>query len=102
MLVAACGMACQVCKLMRDEACEMCGCVPGNDEKVSDKQKLIQAELGFICLILDCASKKKLDYCFKCDEFPCDIYYTQGEYGRGFPFSREWLEKFKAEKDASS
>ena len=58
MLVAACGIACEVCKLLRDEACEMCGCVPGTDEKVPEKQKLILAELGFVCKVLDCASKK--------------------------------------------
>jgi len=101
MLVAACGIACEVCKLLRDEACEMCGCVPGPDERVPKKQQLILAELGFVCKVLDCASKKKLDYCFKCEEFPCEIFYTQGEYGQGFPFSRGFLERFKSEKDSS-
>jgi len=95
MLIGACGITCEVCGLLENEACEMCGCVPGTDVRVPDKQRRLKAQMGFICEVLECAAKKKIDFCFKCREFPCEIYYSQGEYGEGFPFSKEFLDKFK-------
>lgn len=110
MLVAVCGMVCEVCKLYKDEACEMCGCVPGTDERVPDKQRRMKAEMGTTCPILECASKRGIDYCFKCPEFPCEIYYAQempekyaspGMKYKPFPFRPEFLARFKSEKEAS-
>lgn len=110
MLVAVCGLACEVCKLLRDNACEMCGCVPGTDERVREKQRRMEAELGSICTILECASKKKVDFCFKCPEFPCESFYAHempekyaspGMKYKPFPYRREFLDRFKAEKETS-
>lgn len=111
MLIGACSMVCEVCKLLEDNACEMCGCVPGTDERVPEKQMRMKAVVGTICPILECASKKKVDFCFKCPEFPCENFYAHempemyaspGMKYKPFPFSREFLDRFKSEKEASS
>ena len=108
MLTGACGMVCGACKLLSEEACEMCGCVPGTDERVPDKQRRMKAELGSICSILECAAQKRVDYCFKCREFPCRNFYahempekyaTPGEEYKPFPFNREFLNRFKSLKE---
>ena len=104
MLIGACGITCEVCKLLEEGACEMGGCVAGTDERVPEKQKKAKAELGIICDSLECAARKKIDYCFKCEEFPCKIYYGQtmpekyaspGMEYKPFPFSKEFLDRFK-------
>jgi len=104
-------MVCGVCKLLEDNACEMCGCVPGTDKRVPEKQMRMKAVVGTICPILECASKKKVDFCFKCPEFPCENFYAHempemyaspGMKYKPFPFSREFLDRFKSEKEASS
>jgi len=33
--------------------------------------------MGHPCSILECAIKKNVDHCFRCDEFPCEVHYRQ-------------------------
>jgi len=36
------------------------------------------------CSILECAYKNKIDYCLRCDNFPCELHYEKGPYKKGF------------------
>jgi hypothetical protein len=81
---AACGIACEVCKLK-----EMCGgCVPGTDERAPARLEQLKG-MGLPCPVLECAIKNKVDYCLRCDKFPCDVHY------QGFPYSKNLLDVFK-------
>ena len=86
MAIAACGMACDVCKLKL--SCG--GCVPGTDSKARERQEAIKKEFGAPCPILDCAIKNKVDYCLGCASFPCDVHYQAG-----LPYSKTLLDLFK-------
>jgi len=110
-MIAVCGMACDVCKLLENEACEMGGCCPGTDESVPERQRRMKEELGTTCPILECAAKRGIDYCFKCPDFPCEVYYAQemperyaspGMKYKPFPYREEFLAKFKKLKDGKA
>ena len=82
---AACGIACEVCGLK--DACG--GCVPGTDPNAPARLEQLKQMLGSPCNVLDCAVKNKVDYCLRCDKFPCEVHY------QGFPYSKGLLDIFK-------
>jgi hypothetical protein len=45
--------------------------------------------LGMSCPVLECAIKNKVDYCFRCEKFPCDVHYL------GFPYAKALLDTWK-------
>jgi len=87
MAISACGMACDICKLQ--EACGG-GCLPGTHKDAPVRQEQIKNKLGHTCPILACAMEKKVDYCLRCDDFPCDIHFE-----KEVVFSRKYLKTYK-------
>ena len=80
MLIGACGIACEFCPLRAKGKCEMDGCVAGTDEKAPEKLEKLKAAGTRTCEALECAIGKKVDYCLRCPEFPCDIHYRHSPY----------------------
>jgi len=87
---AACGVACEVCGFI--EVCKG-PCVSGTDPRASEWVEKLKT-FGITCAVLECAIKNKVDYCLKCDEFPCNVLY-EGE----FPYSKNFLDIFKKFKE---
>ena len=86
---AACGMACEVCGFK-----EMCGgCMPGTDPKAPERLEKLKQMLGMPCPMLECAVKNKVDYCLRCEKFPCDTAYQE------IPYSKKVLDIFKKFKE---
>lgn len=79
---SACGLACEVCRFPEKGLCPMDRCVPGTDPKALEKLEKFKAAMSHSCLILECAINKKVDHCFRCDEFPCEIHYEQGLFSK--------------------
>jgi hypothetical protein len=84
--IAACGMACEICQWFKKGVCP--GCYPGTDPAAP-------ARLEFFskihrCPVLECAIKRKVDYCLNCDKFPCDVLYKSEE-----PYSKKFLDALK-------
>ncbi len=90
---AACGIACEVCGFLVKGDCPIDGCVAGTDEKAPEKQEKMKALFGHPCALLECAIKNKVDYCLKCEEFPCKVHY------RGQPYSKDFLDALKGMKE---
>ena len=88
---AACGLACEVCGFT-----EACGgrCFEGTNPKSPGRFEQLRKDFGFSCAVLECAIRKKVDYCLKCDEFPCEVHYHVL-----FPYSRNILDFYKNNKD---
>lgn len=86
MAIAACGIACDVCKLK--DTCG--GCLPGTDPRAPERQEALKKMAGGPCPVLDCAIKKGVDYCLSCPSFPCEVHYKAG-----FPYSKTLLDIFK-------
>jgi hypothetical protein len=75
---SACHNACEVCGIRERVGCPLGdGCVPGTDPKAPEKLAKFTAAMGHPCFVLECAINKKVDYCTRCDEFPCDIHYNK-------------------------
>ncbi len=74
---SACGLACEVCLFPEKGLCPINRCVSGTDPIAPEKLEKFKAAVGHPCLILECAINKKVDHCFRCDEFPCEIHYKQ-------------------------
>lgn len=74
---SACGLACEVCAFPEKGFCPIGGCGPGTDPKAKERAEKFRAALGHPCMILECAIEKDQDYCFQCDDFPCDVHYEQ-------------------------
>jgi len=74
-----CGIACEICALHEKEMCP--GCAPGNDARAPAFVEMLKG-LGISCPVLECAIRNKVDHCFRCEEFPCDLHY-QGPYTKG-------------------
>jgi hypothetical protein len=55
-------------------------CVAGIDPRAPEKLERFKAATGNPCLILECAMKNNVDYCFRCEKFPCDIHYQAELY----------------------
>ncbi len=55
--IAKCGLACEVCMHFNHECL---GC---------EKENRIKSR----CLIFNCAEEKKIQYCIRCQEFPCKL-----------------------------
>jgi hypothetical protein len=88
---SACGLACEVCGIKERVGCPLGdGCVPGTDPRALEKAEMFKAATGHPCSILECAAKKGVDYCTRCEEFPCDVHYQQGG-----PFSQQLLDMLK-------
>ncbi|OGE81357.1 MAG: hypothetical protein A2Y39_01340 [Candidatus Delongbacteria bacterium GWF2_40_14] len=60
MKIAVCGIACEKCPMMAKKECPNGekGCTP---------------RLNKFCKIATCAFEKKVNLCFECKEFPCEI-----------------------------
>ena len=88
---AACGLACEVCAFT-----EACGgrCFPGNDAKSPARFEQLREDFGFSCAVLKCAIEKKVDYCLKCNKFPCNVHYQVL-----FPYSKGILDFYSKSKD---
>ena len=80
MMIGACGIACELCALRTKGKCEMGGCIAGTDEKAPDKLENLKAAGTRTCGVLECAIQKKVGYCLRCKEFPCEIHYRQSPY----------------------
>ena len=80
---ATCGLACEVCGFLEKGFCIVGdGCVAGTDAKAPEKLEKFKAAMGHPCLILECAIKNGVDYCFRCDKFPCEVHYQQEIYSK--------------------
>jgi len=90
---AACGIACEVCGFLVKGVCPIGGCVAGTDERAPEKLEKVKEVIGMPCAVLECAIKNKVDYCLKCEGFPCEIHY------REFPFSKKFLDVMKGAKE---
>lgn len=77
---SACDLACEVCQFPEKGLCPIGRCVPGTDPRAPEKLEKFKAASGHLCAILECAINKKVDHCFRCDDFPCDIHYKQDLY----------------------
>ena len=90
MATAACGINCDICALK-----EHCGgCVPGTDPKALERLVKLKEMMGDLCPALDCAIKKRIDYCLQCSEFPCQRLYKWE-----IPYSRKLLDLVSRFKD---
>ena len=79
---SACGLPCEVCVFPEKGLCPIDRCVPGTDPIAPEKlQKFIEAS-GHPCFILECAIKNNVDYCIRCDKFPCEVHYSQEIYSK--------------------
>ena len=56
LLISRCGICCSFCPGYRAGECPGC---PGHKDH---------------CKILQCALSKEIEYCFHCDDFPCELY----------------------------
>jgi len=79
---ATCGLACEVCGFPDKGLCPINRCVAGTDPEAPEKLERFAAVMGHPCLILECAIKNGVDYCFQCDKFPCEIHYQQEIYSK--------------------
>ena len=89
---AACGVACEVCGFLTKGDCIIGGCVAGTDEKAPQKQEKLRA-IGTPCAVLECAIKNEVDYCLRCEEFPCEVHYQE------HPYSKKFLDIYKGMKE---
>jgi len=88
---SACGLACEVCGIRERIGCPSGdGCVPGTDPKATEKLAMFTTATGHPCLILECAIKNNVDYCTRCEKFPCEVHYQQGG-----PYSKNLLDMLK-------
>lgn len=81
-MVAACGISCTVCPLMKAGKCKGCG--PANQvaaEVVAKKN----------CPVLNCASMKKIGFCGT----ECAMFAKCGKLV-GKPYAKEYLDKIAA------
>ena len=60
MKIGVCGIACEQCPRMQKKMCPNGdkGCIPRDNK---------------FCKICSCASKKGIDLCFHCTDFPCEL-----------------------------
>jgi hypothetical protein len=84
--IGACGVACEVCEFFNKGVCP--GCYPGTDEAAPARLEYFSKV--YRCPALDCAIKKKQDYCISCDKFPCDVHYKNE-----MPYSKGLLDGLK-------
>ena len=89
-MTAACGVNCEICGLK--DACG--GCPPGTDPSARDRADEIVRLFGIRCPVLLCAIEKNVDYCLRCDSFPCDIHYRYN-----YPYSDFLLDALKVMKE---
>jgi hypothetical protein len=82
-------MACEVCGFI--EACG--GCMAGTDPKVPERLEKLKQMMGAPCAVSECAMNNKIDYCLRCDKFPCEVHY------QGLPYSKKLLDIFKKFKE---
>jgi hypothetical protein len=68
--------------------CPLDGCVAGTHPKALEKLEK-RKQLGYPCLLLECAVNNKVDYCLRCDKFPCNLHYQEELY------SKKTLDGFK-------
>ncbi len=87
----ACGIACEVCGFRSEEVC-LGGCVPGTDPKAPELAERFREPDGEGCPVLECAIKNKVDYCLRCEKFPCNIHF------QGLIYSKRMLDFFKESK----
>ena len=86
LLPAACGISCEVCGLK-----EKCGgCVSGTDPDAPKVLEKIKQGKGNPCQVLECAIESKVEYCLRCEKFPCAIHYESE-----IPYSKKALDLFK-------
>ena len=74
----ACGFACEVCVFPDKGICPVDRCVAGTDPQAPKKLERLKSSWKRTCPILECAIDKKVDYCIRCDQFPCEIHYDRG------------------------
>jgi hypothetical protein len=74
---SVCGMACEICVFSERGMCPVNQCVAGTDPKAPEKLERYKAVTGNPCLILECAIKKNIAYCSRCNEFPCEVHYKK-------------------------
>jgi hypothetical protein len=55
--IGKCGIACGLCKNFNN------GCLGCEKENISKHA----------CIIFNCAENKNIEYCLKCDDFPCKL-----------------------------
>jgi hypothetical protein len=75
--VAACGFPCEGCHIWAKGLCPFDGCVPGTDPRAPEKRDIFIEVDGRPCPILECAIKNNIDYCWRCEKFPCKIHYDE-------------------------
>jgi len=85
-MVAACGLSCAACPLMKAGKCK--GCAPGNQASA----ELLKMKP---CPVLQCAAKKKIDYCGT----GCKMF-TKCEKMIGRPYDKSFLEKIAKRLEA--
>jgi hypothetical protein len=86
MPTAACGLNCDVCRLMVSGICSTCG--PGDSADGARKMAAQERILGTPCPVLACAVMNKIAYCPRdCRQFPCENF-SAGPY----PYSNGFIE----------
>lgn len=76
MRISTCGVVCEYCPRYRIKKCT--GCNPNPH-----------------CGMPDCAEERGVEFCFLCDEFPCDRHY--GKRDNRVIFDSRWLDFIKRE-----
>lgn len=88
-MTAACGIDCGVCEFKP----QCGGCGPGTHPGAQARLDEIKRIIGFICPVLKCAMTKRVDYCLRCESFPCEIHYKYN-----YPYSDFMLDAIKSMK----
>jgi len=87
LLPAACGICCEACALK-----ERCGgCVSGTDPDAPKVLERMNKGMGNPCAVLKCAIENKVEYCLRCEHFPCETHYHAE-----IPYSRKQLDLFRS------
>ena len=87
-MVAACGLSCMACPLMKAGKCK--GCASGKEASAEMLEKKP-------CPVLQCAAKKGIDYCGTgCAKF------AECEKLIGHPYAQSFMDMMKTRMDASA
>ncbi len=93
-LIAPCGIDCSICELYKTNITdEFAATVSERTGRLKDKLPCEGCKPGHgncttmtgPCLTFECVTKKGVEYCFECDEFPCEKLAPVAQGADRFP-----------------